>query len=296
MRRCAAAGRDGADPPGDGFYCRQHIAPQRRGDQHVLVATGFHRDRPATLAGPDQGRVPVRVGGQPVVQGDVGAGRVGPLAPGRFRSGAHGGGGLGDVVAEAVFGQLVQDFLVRRVARVFGARPQDHGTFPVSRTVGTLRGSGLGGRAVRVNSVERRLDQRLQLKVKHNREDLETAYEELQSGNEELETMNEERRIRSTEMKEIRTFLEGMLASIAAGVVVLEGTLRVRSCNKGAEELCSPRLDEVHREQFFQLESGLPADQRPGRIGGAVPGLRRTVRPGHRARGQPGGPHPSTAR
>ncbi|MFF0344183.1 CheR family methyltransferase [Kribbella sp. NPDC004875] len=191
-------------------------------------------------------------------------------------------------------------------------------------------------RAVRVNAVERRLSAedvqyldivvqpltasdgilvgssvvftdttaltRLQLEVKRNREDLETAYEELQStneelettneelqssieelettneelqstneelettneelqsGNEELETMNEEIRIRSTELDEARTFLEGVLASVAAGVVVLDGELRVRSWNRGAEELWGLRSDEVQRQPFFQLDFGLPTD------------------------------------
>jgi two-component system CheB/CheR fusion protein len=191
-------------------------------------------------------------------------------------------------------------------------------------------------RAVRVNAVERRLSAedvqyldivvqpltasdgivvgssvvfvdttaltRLQLEVKRNREDLETAYEELQStneelettneelqssieelettneelqstneelettneelqsGNEELETMNEEIRIRSGELDETRTFLEGVLASVAAGVVVLDGDLRVRSWNRGAEELWGLRADEVQRQPFFQLDFGLPTD------------------------------------
>jgi two-component system CheB/CheR fusion protein len=189
-------------------------------------------------------------------------------------------------------------------------------------------------RAVRVNAVERRLSAedvqyldivvqpltasdgilvgssvvftdttaltRLQLEVKRNREDLETAYEELQStneelettneelqssieelettneelqstneelettneelqsGNEELETMNEEIRIRSTELDEARTFLEGVLSSVAAGVVVLDGDLRVRSWNRGAQELWGLRGDEVKQQLFFQLDFGLP--------------------------------------
>ena len=91
-------------------------------------------------------------------------------------------------------------------------------------------------------------------------EELETTNEELQSGNEELETMNEEMRIRGTELEEIRTFLEGVLASIAAGVVVLDRNLRVRSWNKGAEDLWGMRSDEVHRELFFQLDFGLPTN------------------------------------
>jgi two-component system CheB/CheR fusion protein len=91
-------------------------------------------------------------------------------------------------------------------------------------------------------------------------EELETTNEELQSGNEELETMNEEIRIRSTELDEARTFLEGVLASIAAGVVVIDGERRVRSWNRGAEELWGLRSDEAQRQPFFQLDFGLPTD------------------------------------
>ncbi|MFI1911906.1 CheR family methyltransferase [Nocardia sp. NPDC020380] len=89
-------------------------------------------------------------------------------------------------------------------------------------------------------------------------EELETTNEELQSGNEELETMNEEMRIRSNELDETRTFLEGVLSSIAAGVVVLDGELRVRSWNRGAEELWGLRAEEVRRQGFFSLDFGLP--------------------------------------
>jgi two-component system CheB/CheR fusion protein len=89
-------------------------------------------------------------------------------------------------------------------------------------------------------------------------EELETTNEELQSGNEELETMNEELRIRGNELDEARTFLEGVLASIAAGVVVLDARLRVRSWNRGAEELWGLRAAEVDKQDFFTLDFGLP--------------------------------------
>jgi two-component system CheB/CheR fusion protein len=89
-------------------------------------------------------------------------------------------------------------------------------------------------------------------------EELETTNEELQSGNEELETMNEEMRIRSTELDEARAFLEGVLSSIAAGVVVLDADRRVRSWNRGAEELWGLRAVEVHKQDFFTLDFGLP--------------------------------------
>jgi two-component system, chemotaxis family, CheB/CheR fusion protein len=92
-------------------------------------------------------------------------------------------------------------------------------------------------------------------------EELETTNEELQSGNEELETMNEEMRIRTSELDEARSFLEGVLSSVAAGVVVLDGGLLVRSWNRGAQELWGLRSDEVRNQAFFALDFGLPTGQ-----------------------------------
>ncbi|HEV2639674.1 MAG TPA: CheR family methyltransferase [Actinocrinis sp.] len=89
-------------------------------------------------------------------------------------------------------------------------------------------------------------------------EELETTNEELESGNEELETMNEEMRIRSGELDEARGFLAGVLASIAAGVVVLDSQLTVRSWSRGAEELWGLRAAEVAHQPFFALDFGLP--------------------------------------
>ncbi|MFD5096106.1 CheR family methyltransferase [Amycolatopsis thailandensis] len=91
-------------------------------------------------------------------------------------------------------------------------------------------------------------------------EELETTNEELQSGNEELETMNEEMRIRTAELDEARTFLEGVLSSVAAGVVVLDSDLLVRSWNRGAEDLWGMRADEVYGADFFTLDFGLPTE------------------------------------
>jgi len=97
-------------------------------------------------------------------------------------------------------------------------------------------------------------------------EELETTNEELQSGNEELETMNEEMRERTAELDEARTFLEGVLSSVAAGVVVIDADLKVRSWNKGAEELWGLRAEEVSNQPFFQLDYGLPT----GKVRGIV--------------------------
>ncbi|NEC85096.1 CheR family methyltransferase [Streptomyces sp. SID12501] len=92
-------------------------------------------------------------------------------------------------------------------------------------------------------------------------EELETTNEELQSGNEELETMNEEMRIRTDELDEARVFLEAVLTSIAAGVVVLGKDLKVKSWNRGAVDLWGLRVDEVIGEPFFELDFGLPTRQ-----------------------------------
>ncbi len=107
-------------------------------------------------------------------------------------------------------------------------------------------------------------------------EELETTNEELQSGNEELETMNEEMRARSAELDEARTFLEGVLFSIAAGVVVLDADLLVRSWNKGAEELWGLRAGEVRNHPFFSLEFGLPTAEVRGIIQDCLASGRRT--------------------
>ena len=89
-------------------------------------------------------------------------------------------------------------------------------------------------------------------------EELETTNEELESGNEELQTMNEELRVRTAELDEAHAFLSGVMASIAAGVVVLDAELRVRSWNRGAEDLWGLRFAEVEHRQFFTLDFGLP--------------------------------------
>jgi len=89
-------------------------------------------------------------------------------------------------------------------------------------------------------------------------EELETTNEELESGNEELQTMNEELRVRTAELDEAHAFLSGVMTSIAAGVVVLDAELQVRSWNRGAEDLWGLRFDEVEHRQFFSLDFGLP--------------------------------------
>jgi PAS domain S-box-containing protein len=78
-------------------------------------------------------------------------------------------------------------------------------------------------------------------------------------GNEELETINEELRMRTGELNEAQIFLEGVMSSVAAAVVVLDTGLKVRTWNSGAEDIWGLRASEVIGQPFFSLDFGLPA-------------------------------------
>ena len=67
-------------------------------------------------------------------------------------------------------------------------------------------------------------------------EELETTNEELESTNEELETMNDELHQRGIELNTTNAFLEAILASLPAAIVV-DRELRVQAWNDGAREL-----------------------------------------------------------
>jgi two-component system, chemotaxis family, CheB/CheR fusion protein len=104
---------------------------------------------------------------------------------------------------------------------------------------------------------------------------LETAYEELQSTNEELETMNEELqsmndellvtndelRDRPTEISALNHFMESVLGSLGAGVVVVSREMIVQVWNRQAEDLWGLREDETVGQHFLNLDTGLPSER-----------------------------------
>ncbi|MFJ1759001.1 CheR family methyltransferase [Amycolatopsis sp. NPDC088138] len=109
-------------------------------------------------------------------------------------------------------------------------------------------------------------------------EELETTNEELQSTNEELETMNEELhstndelqtindalRDRGLELDDLNDFLESVLTSIQAGIVVIDTEMRIKAWNSGAEELWGVRREEAEGSHLLNLDIGLPlAELRP---------------------------------
>jgi two-component system CheB/CheR fusion protein len=95
-------------------------------------------------------------------------------------------------------------------------------------------------------------------------EELETLNEEMQSTNEELETINDELGLRTDELAETNIFLESILRSLEAGVVVLDGELRVNAWNAAAAELWGLRADETEGQHLMNLDIGLPVDELRG--------------------------------
>jgi two-component system CheB/CheR fusion protein len=92
-------------------------------------------------------------------------------------------------------------------------------------------------------------------------EELETMNEELQSANEELQTTNGEIRVRSEELNEVNGFLESILTSLRAAVVVVDADLRVLVWNHRAEDMWGLREDEARGKHILGLDVGLPIER-----------------------------------
>jgi two-component system CheB/CheR fusion protein len=92
-------------------------------------------------------------------------------------------------------------------------------------------------------------------------EELETMNEELQSTNDELQTINDELQDRTGALDAANGFLEAILTSLRAGVVVLNPELHVRVWNRQAQELWGLRPEEVVGQHFLNLDIGLPTDR-----------------------------------
>src|SRR5205807_73129 len=103
-------------------------------------------------------------------------------------------------------------------------------------------------------------------------EELETINEELQSTNEELQTMNEEIQTRSGELNRVNAYLSSVLASLRAGVVVLDCDLRVQVWNDRAADLWGLRADEVQGKHLLNLDIGLPVAELKGLLKAALSG------------------------
>ncbi len=92
-------------------------------------------------------------------------------------------------------------------------------------------------------------------------EEMETMNEELQSTNEELQTTNEELRQRSGELSRMNLFLESILASVHAAIVVVDRTLNIQIWSPKAQDLWGLRPAEAQGQAFLSLDLGLPVEQ-----------------------------------
>src|SRR5262245_42847698 len=92
-------------------------------------------------------------------------------------------------------------------------------------------------------------------------EELETMNEELQSTNEELEATNEELHDRTEQLNESNLFLEGILGSLEAGVVVVDRDLTIQSWNTKAEDLWGLRPTEARGKHLLSIDIGLPVEK-----------------------------------
>jgi two-component system CheB/CheR fusion protein len=92
-------------------------------------------------------------------------------------------------------------------------------------------------------------------------EELETMNEELQSMNDELQATNDELRARTTEISSLNHFMESILGSLRAAVIVLNREMIVQVWNRQAEDLWGLREDETVGAHLLNLDSGLPGEQ-----------------------------------
>lgn len=92
-------------------------------------------------------------------------------------------------------------------------------------------------------------------------EELETMNEELQSTNEELHNINREHRDRTLELAKSNAFLNSILTSLTAGVIVVDRQFNILIWNQASEKFWGLRAEEVQGQSLASLEIGLPVDQ-----------------------------------
>jgi two-component system CheB/CheR fusion protein len=101
-------------------------------------------------------------------------------------------------------------------------------------------------------------------------EELETMNEELQSANDELQITNEQLRERTLEITDLNAFMQSILGSLEAAVVVVDRELVVQVWTRQAQELWGLRAEETVGQHLLNLDSGLPT-------GELHPWLRRVI-------------------
>jgi len=92
-------------------------------------------------------------------------------------------------------------------------------------------------------------------------EELESLNEELQATNLEQQAMNDELREKTTQLDQVNAYLESILGTLEAGVMVLDSALNVVMWNEQAQDLWGVRTDEAKGTALLNLDIGLPVEQ-----------------------------------
>jgi two-component system CheB/CheR fusion protein len=92
-------------------------------------------------------------------------------------------------------------------------------------------------------------------------EELRTTNEELQSTNDELYAANLALQARADEVSSLNRYMESVLSSLTAAVIVISPELTVRTWNRQAHELWGLREDETLGQHLLNLDIGLPIDE-----------------------------------
>jgi two-component system, chemotaxis family, CheB/CheR fusion protein len=92
-------------------------------------------------------------------------------------------------------------------------------------------------------------------------EELETMNEELQSANDELQITNDQLRDRTSAITDLNDFMQSILGSLDAAVIVVDPQLRVQVWTQQAEELWGLREEETVGQPLLALDSGLPVTE-----------------------------------
>ena len=92
-------------------------------------------------------------------------------------------------------------------------------------------------------------------------EELETMNEELQSANDELQITNDQLRERTLEISGLNAFMQSILGSLDAAVIVVDRDLVVQVWTRQAQELWGLREEETVGQYLLNLDSGLPSGE-----------------------------------
>jgi two-component system, chemotaxis family, CheB/CheR fusion protein len=103
-------------------------------------------------------------------------------------------------------------------------------------------------------------------------EELETMNEELASTNEELQAINDELRDRTNELDEASAYIDSIMGSLSASVVVVDAKLSVRLWNGRSYDLWGLRREEVEGRDLASLDTGFPFHELVGAIRGCIDG------------------------